>query len=416
MFDLLTYEKGAGVLRMLEQSIGATVFRDGVRRYLEHHRYGNAETTDLWKALGEASGLPIPEIMDAWIFRPGYPLVSVEADGTGVKVSQRRFTYLGAEGNPDERWRIPIALRASVKGGWVDKRLLLGEAETRVELPAAPEWVLANTGGHGFFRVGTPSPCSGSWRARWPRCRPSTASTWPATPSRCPRPASCRGGVSGADRPLSRGAGPQCLDGAHGSFGFLNRVLPDRARPGLEAFVRHRVGPAAARLGWDREDGESELVRQLRGDLLRILGTLGNDEETQAQARAMWARYVEDESALDPNVLPAVIAILASTGWGARIRGLSPALPHRAEPAGRAALPLRPGRLPRARAHQADPRANSQWRSAKSGRALPDPVHAGLGAMPAPWPGVSSRSTGKQMARQYPAAPTGASTRASPCS
>jgi hypothetical protein len=64
--------------------------------------------------------------MDAWIFRPGYPLVSVEVDGTGVKLSQRRFTYLGAEGNPDERWRVPIALRASVKGGWVDKRLLLG--------------------------------------------------------------------------------------------------------------------------------------------------------------------------------------------------------------------------------------------------------------------------------------------------
>ena len=29
MFDLLTYEKGCGVLRMLEQHIGADVFRDG---------------------------------------------------------------------------------------------------------------------------------------------------------------------------------------------------------------------------------------------------------------------------------------------------------------------------------------------------------------------------------------------------
>ncbi len=32
------------------------------------------------------------------------------------------------------------------------------------------------------------------------------------------------------------------------------------------------------------------------------------------QARAMWTRYGEDETALDPNVLPAVIAIVASTG------------------------------------------------------------------------------------------------------
>ena len=38
MFDLLTYEKGASVLRMLEQFLGADVFRDGVRRYLGRPR------------------------------------------------------------------------------------------------------------------------------------------------------------------------------------------------------------------------------------------------------------------------------------------------------------------------------------------------------------------------------------------
>ena len=50
MFDLLTYEKGASVLRMLEQHIGADVFRDGVRAYLKAHAYGNTVTTDLWDA------------------------------------------------------------------------------------------------------------------------------------------------------------------------------------------------------------------------------------------------------------------------------------------------------------------------------------------------------------------------------
>ncbi|HBH75225.1 MAG TPA: peptidase, partial [Acidimicrobiaceae bacterium] len=37
MFDLLTYEKGASVVRMLEQYLGAEVFRDGVRHYLDTH-------------------------------------------------------------------------------------------------------------------------------------------------------------------------------------------------------------------------------------------------------------------------------------------------------------------------------------------------------------------------------------------
>ena len=53
MFDVLTYEKGASVLRMLEQHIGPTVFRDGVRDYLRAHAYGNADTKDLWVSLGK---------------------------------------------------------------------------------------------------------------------------------------------------------------------------------------------------------------------------------------------------------------------------------------------------------------------------------------------------------------------------
>ncbi len=68
MFDVLTYEKGASVLRMLEQYLGPEVFRDGVRDYLRaHHAYGNADTGDLWAALGRASRQPIPEVMDGWI-------------------------------------------------------------------------------------------------------------------------------------------------------------------------------------------------------------------------------------------------------------------------------------------------------------------------------------------------------------
>src|SRR5437016_9228730 len=49
-----------------------SVFRDGVREYLRRHAYANAETGDLWAALGRAANQPIPAVMDAWIFQPGY--------------------------------------------------------------------------------------------------------------------------------------------------------------------------------------------------------------------------------------------------------------------------------------------------------------------------------------------------------
>ena len=85
-------------------------------------------------------------------------------------------------------------------------------------------------------------------------------------------------------------------------------------RGALEALVRHRVEEAAERHGWEPQEDETELDRQLRGDLLRALGTLGNDEAVQARARTVFARYREDEGSVDANVLPAVIAILAASG------------------------------------------------------------------------------------------------------
>jgi len=101
-----------------------------------------------------------------------------------------------------------------------------------------------------------------------------------------------------------------------GAFAYLNRIVPEAARPGLAALVRDRVGPAVERLGWMPEPGETDLHRQLRGDLLRAVGVLGDDPAIQTRARELYARYKADEETLDPNVAPAVVAILARAGDG----------------------------------------------------------------------------------------------------
>ena len=54
MFDVLTYQKGGSLLRMLEQYLGAERFRQGVSHYLDTHAYGNTETSDLWDAIEDA--------------------------------------------------------------------------------------------------------------------------------------------------------------------------------------------------------------------------------------------------------------------------------------------------------------------------------------------------------------------------
>ena len=313
MFDLLTYEKGASVLRMLEQHLGPDLFRDGVRLYLDRHRFGNAETTDLWKALGEASRQPIPEVMDGWIFRPGYPLVTVEPDGVALRLSQRRFTYL--ETAADGQWRIPIVLRASVKRGAVEKHLLLEEQELAVPLPAPADWVVVNAGGHGFYRVQYAPLLLKKLLGALGRLAPIDRFN---LVSDCF--ALAQSGAMSAAEYLDLTARFAAETDRNvwtvltGSFAWVNRVVTPEFRPGLEALVRHRVAPAVERLGWEPAPDESELERQLRGDLLRTLGTLGNDAAVQQRARELYTRHQRDDLTIDPNVLPALIAVVAWSG------------------------------------------------------------------------------------------------------
>ena len=320
MFDLLTYEKGASVLRMLEQHIGPDTFREGVRLYLRWHEYENAETTDLWKALGEASGQPIPEVMDGWVFHPGYPLVQVRADGAKLVLTQRRFTYLadpaaGKDDEPAHLWKVPITARAAVAGKVVEQKLLLASDEDDMTLPGAPDWVVVNAGGHGFYRVGyAPAMLSRL-----------TADLGVMSPlERFGLVSDCFALTQAGDldAPAFLELTERFRDETDrnvwavviGAFAYVNRIIDDDARSALEALVRQRVGPAARRLGWMPQPGEDELTRQMRGDLLRAVGVLGDDEEIQAEARQLFARYRADERAVDPNVVPALIAILARAG------------------------------------------------------------------------------------------------------
>jgi puromycin-sensitive aminopeptidase len=99
-----------------------------------------------------------------------------------------------------------------------------------------------------------------------------------------------------------------------GSLAYVNRAVDLPARASLAALVRDRLRPAHRRLGWTPRPEESELTRQLRGDLVRALGVLGDDPEVQAAARERFARARDDGGVLDGNVLPAVIATLARSG------------------------------------------------------------------------------------------------------
>jgi puromycin-sensitive aminopeptidase len=315
MFDVLTYEKGASVLRMLEQYLGADAFRDGIRVYLKRHQYGNAETTDLWDALENSTEQPVRTLMDSWIFQPGYPLITVEKHGRGVRLSQQIFRYLQDGSISDQRWYVPIFLRAGSKSGIIEQTLLLTEQERTVEFEESPEWVVVNAGGHGFYRVGYSHQLLDALKGSLDQLSSVEKfglvnDTWAATLAGLVGPSDYLSLVDlmGEERDLNIWAT------IIGSCHQLERILAEDQCARLSQRVRMLVGPAVERFGWSTKDGERELESQLRGDLIAVLGTLGEEQNCQQRARELFARYEKAPNAIDRNIVPALVAIVAHTG------------------------------------------------------------------------------------------------------
>jgi len=325
MFDVLTYEKGASVLRMLEQYLGAVGFREGVREYLRTHKFANADTGDLWAALGRSAQQPIPAVMDGWIFRPGYPVVTVSRDAGGhLVLAQQRFNYLReplppAHAEPEQPWQIPIQLRVYAGTQATEERVLLTDREARLRAGAGTEAVVANAGGHGFYRVRYAPDLLDALLQRLGRLAPierfnlvndawalAVAGLMPLT------------AYLDLTARFREDRDRNVWSVLTGSLYTLNRLVEPGDRRRLEALVRDRAAPAFTALGWTPRPGEDELTRQLRGDLVRALGIVGNDPGVQARAAEVYRAYLADPTVVDPNVLPAVIAVLAHAGDAAR--------------------------------------------------------------------------------------------------
>jgi puromycin-sensitive aminopeptidase len=312
MFDPITYDKGAAVLRMLEQHVGEDAFREGTRLYMNRHGYDNAETADLWAAMGEATGQPVGKVMDGWIRRPGFPLLEVERIPGGIRLSSRRFSFqAGIEGG---EWRVPVRVRTLFPDRETETRVLLAGL-LDVDLGGEPSSVVVNAGGHGFVRV----RYRGGLRDGLEVARLLPVERMNLVGDAF---AIVQAGLESLDSYLDLTARFRAESDRSvwqtitGAFGLINRQLAPDVRPAFEAFVRDRLGPALDRIGRVSKPGEDDVTRQLRADLVRVLGTLGNDPGTAESCRAGYRAWAGG-SDTDPNLLPAAIAVVARHGGAA---------------------------------------------------------------------------------------------------
>ena len=307
MFETLTYTKGAAVLRMLEQYLGPERFRDGIRRYLDVHRLGNTETHDLWDAIEETTGEPVRRIMDGWILKGGYPLVTTELVDGSVRLAQRRYVLAGEEG--DDAWDVPMLVRAGGKTAPV-----LVEPEGTHVPETGGETVVVNAGAHAFARVRYDEVLLARITASLEELSADERTqlvddTWAAVVAgRGSAAAFCRFAAA-FEHESEYPVWQALLQG----LGWCERFLEGEPRERFRSFVRSLVRPALDRVGWEPREDERDLAKPLRGALVASLGVLGADPNAVALAREIEAESRRGE-AVDASLASAAVAVLAASG------------------------------------------------------------------------------------------------------
>ncbi len=147
IFDAISYSKGASVIHMLNDYLGAEVFRDGLRHYLNRHKYSNTDTVDLWQALEEISGKQVKEFMQTWTSQSGYPVLHADVQDKHVSLRQERFFINPGHDKLDEKfWPIPLmASEETAPEQFVDETI-------EFDLPDSHTLKL-NNGQSGFYRT-----------------------------------------------------------------------------------------------------------------------------------------------------------------------------------------------------------------------------------------------------------------------
>ncbi|CAF0817363.1 unnamed protein product [Adineta steineri] len=171
IFDSISYDKGASILRMIYTVLNETIFFQGISNYLDHFKYSNAVQDELWSFLtnvtnpNQLSGYTIKTIMDTWTLQEGYPILIVTRNYSTNRITlkQKRFlldpnglnntsNYLNPFKPLEFQWYIPYDYMSNTKFSafhWLppNKTYELENIET------SNNWIIFNVNQFGFYRV-----------------------------------------------------------------------------------------------------------------------------------------------------------------------------------------------------------------------------------------------------------------------
>src|SRR3954468_7848321 len=305
-FDAITYNKGQALIRMLENYLGETAFRDGIRKYMADNAFGSTTTANLWQALESVAHKPVTGIAASFTEQDGVPLILAETSCSGdtqrLTLRQDRFVIapLKAAPLPPRNWQIPVTFGQL---GAKSPEVVLLQGVTEIPAGSCGEAIKVNLGDIGYYRVEYGPTSMAALTKALPQMSPSDrvsflADGWAMVQAGRAEPSSYLGLVENVGVDDRRPVWDQIIT----VFSALNRLSRDRPeRPALQRYVGAKLRPVFDRLGWDGSGSGDDDDTLLRGSLIWTLGELG-DEAIIAEAKRRFAGFLHD-----PQSLPAAL-------------------------------------------------------------------------------------------------------------
>ena len=310
-FDGITYEKGAGVLAMLERYVGEDRFKSGVRLHMDRHADSTATAEDFIASLAEGTErAEIEAAFKSFIQQPGVPLLSVQLDcedeeNPRLNVRQARYAPLGSTIDPDaSEWQIPMCITFAADGEEKTSCTLLNNREQSVNLDArsCPARVHPNADGAGYYRFSLDNP---AWEALI-----AEASGLPPAEALVLADSLDAGFRAGLVSPETYVSGMATLvnheawDVADMATAYLEEITDvideDQLEPVLQTF-RAIVRPRFLNLENAPDSGSRLLHRRMQ----RFLIVIAKDETMREQLAEQAAAAIGLDSEADPSAAPA---------------------------------------------------------------------------------------------------------------